>query len=72
MSIYLSDKILGNLIVDDNALDLADWLDNKTFLLGCPDRLITIAKKRQDGEPLDGKDQDYLDHWRKKSQNRLF
>ena len=63
---------LGDLIADDNALDLAEWLDAKTFLLGCPQRLIAIAKKRQDGIPLDGRDQDYLDHWRKKSQIKLF
>ena len=63
---------LGELIADDKALDLDAWLDNRTFLLGCPQRLIDIAQKKLDEIPLDGKDQDYLDHWRKKSQKRLF
>ena len=57
---------LGELIADDKAIDLDQWLDNKTFLLGCPQRLIGIALKRVKGIPLDGKEQDYLDHWRKK------
>jgi hypothetical protein len=63
---------LGELIADNKAIDLAAWLDNKTFLLGCPQRLIDIAIKKRDGIPLDGKDQDYLDHWRKKNPKRLF
>jgi len=58
---------LGELIADNKALDLADWIDIKAFLLGCPQRLIDIAIKKRDGIPLDGKDQDYLDHWRKKN-----
>jgi len=63
---------LGELIADDKALDLADWLDLKTFLLGCPQRLIDIAEKKRDGIPLDGKDQDYLDHYRKKHKKSLL
>jgi len=58
---------LGELIADDHAIDLDAWLGDKTFLLGCPQRLIGIADKRVNGIPLDGKDQDYLDHWRKKN-----
>ncbi len=58
---------LGEMIADDHAIDLDAWLDRKTFLLGCPERLIAIGYKRQEGIPLDGKDQDYLDHWRKKN-----
>jgi len=63
---------LGELIADDRAIDLDAWLDAKTFLGGCPQRLIEVAHKRVDGIPLDGKDQDYLDHWRKREQKRLF
>jgi len=63
---------LGNLIVDDKAIDLADWLDIKTFLLGCPDRLIAIARKKQDGVALDWKDHKYLERFRQKEQKRLF
>jgi DNA-directed RNA polymerase specialized sigma24 family protein len=63
---------LGELINDDKALDLAEWTDINTFLLGCPQRLIEIAEKRRDGISLDGKDQDYLDHYRKKHQKSLL
>ena len=62
----------GELIADDKAIDLDAWLDDKTFLLGCPKRLLTIAIKRRDGIPIDGEDQDYLDHWRKREQEKLF
>ena len=63
---------LGELIADDRAIDLDAWLDTRTFLRGCPERLVEIAVKRSSGIQLDGKDQDYLDHWRKKSQRRLL
>jgi hypothetical protein len=63
---------LWETLADDKAIDLDAWLDSRTFLLGCPKRLVGIAHKRSSGIPLDGKDQDYLDHWRKKSQKRLL
>jgi len=59
-------------IADDSAIDLEAWVDARTWLLGCPKRLIQVAHKRAMGKPLEGKEQDYLDHWRKKSQKRLF
>jgi hypothetical protein len=34
---------LGELIADDKAIDLDAWLDAKTFLAGCPKRLLDIA-----------------------------
>jgi len=63
---------LGELIADDKAIDLAAWLDSKTFLLGCPQRLIGIAHKRLDGIPLDNADKLYLGKWRKREQKRLI
>ena len=63
---------LGELIADDKAIDLADWLDGKTFLRGCPQRLIGIAHKRQEGIPLDHKDREYLRRFRQREQKRLF
>ena len=63
---------LGELIADDKAIDLAEWLDIKTFLQGCPQRLIAIAQKRSSGIPLDNADKLYLGKWRKKAQQRLF
>ena len=63
---------LIDIIADDNAIDLEAWLDARVWLLGCPKRLVGIAHKRVNGIALEGKEQDYLDHWRKKSQKRLF
>jgi hypothetical protein len=63
---------LGELIADDKAIDLAEWVDRKTFLLGCPQRLIAIAHKRLKGIPLDNADKLYLGKWRRKEQKRLF
>jgi len=61
----------GDLIADDKALDLDDWIDAGTFLLGNA-RLKGIAQKKLDGIPLDGRDQDCLDHFRKRKQIKLF
>jgi len=63
---------LGELIADDKALDLADWLDYKTFLLTCPDRLILIAEKIRQDEALTHAERDYLWRFRKASQKTLF
>jgi len=63
---------LGELIADDKALDLDAWLDIRTFLLGCPQRLIAIAQKRLDGIPLNNADKLYLGKWRKREQKRLL
>jgi len=63
---------LGDLIADDNAIDLDAWLDAKTFRLGCPQRLIDIAEKISNGIPLAPRDQEYLRRFRQKEQKRLF
>ena len=57
---------LWQTLADDKAIDLEAWQDAKRWLLGCPKRLVKIAYKRYIGKPLDGKDQDYLDHYRQK------
>jgi len=63
-------------IADDKAIDLDAWLDCKTFLLGCPKRLIGIAHKRVRGIPLNRKEQTYFNHYQarqlKKSQKTLL
>ena len=58
-------------IADDKAIDLADWLDAKTFLLGCPKRLIEVAHKRVSGIPLEPRDKMYLQRFRQKEQKSL-
>ena len=63
---------LGELIADDKALDLGEWLDIKTFLLGCRKRLIDIAEKRRDGLPLTTREWSYLNWFRKNHQKSLF
>jgi len=63
---------LGNLIADDKALDLEAWADARTFLLGCPDRLINIAFMRMEGIPLSDRDRDYLRRFRQREQKRLI
>jgi hypothetical protein len=58
-------------VADDEAIDLDAWLDARTFLLGCPMRLIVIAGKRLKGIPLTNADMIYLCKWRKREQKRL-
>jgi len=61
-----------DIVADDNAIDLDDWLDADTFIRGCPTRLRDIAVKTRDGKPLDSKDRNYLWHYRRKTQKPLF
>ena len=63
---------LGELIADDKAIDLDEWLDAKTFVRGCPQRLIGTALKRLKGIPLDNSELIYLCRFRQKAQKRLF
>ena len=63
---------LGELIADDHAIDLDAWLDAKTFEQGCPQRLIDIGYKINNGIPLVGKDREYLRQFRQREQKRLF
>jgi len=58
-------------IADDKAIDLSAWLDAKTWLLGCPIRLVQIAHKRLDGQVLTHTDRNYLYKWRKREQKSL-
>ena len=63
---------LKETIADDKALDLDAWADARTFLLGCPHRLIQIARKRLGGVVLNNADKLYLCKWRKREQKRLL
>jgi len=53
-------------VADDKAIDLDAWLDARTWLLGCPKRLIVIAGKRLKGIPLNDREKHYLLYQRKK------
>ena len=59
-------------VADDKAIDLEAWQDARTWLLGCPIRLVTIADKRVKGMPLDGKDRKYLYKLRRREQKNFF
>ena len=59
-------------IADDNAIDLEAWLDARTWLWGCPKRLIQIAHKRVGGIALNENDRRYLNRYRQKAQKRLL
>lgn len=62
---------LGDLIADDKAVDLAEWLDAKSFLARCPHRLISIAVKLRDDETLTHYERNYLWRFRQRSQISL-
>lgn len=62
---------LAELIADDKALDLEEWLDAKTFLIGAPIRLKQIARKLRKGDTLSHPERDYLYKLRKKQQSPL-
>jgi hypothetical protein len=63
---------LGDLIADNKAIDLPDWTDKKTFLLGYPQRLQDIAQKIRNGEALTHGERTYLWKWRKRQQKTLI
>ena len=63
---------LWQTLADDKAIDLDAWLDAKTFLLGCPKRLVEIAYKRVKGEALTKYEQLYLCRFWKRQQKRLL
>jgi hypothetical protein len=58
-------------LADDKAIDLEAWLEAKTWLLGCPRRLVVIAGKRLKGKPLTNKEHQYLWRFRQREQKRL-
>jgi len=62
---------LGDLIADDAALDLIEWVDARTWLLGAPIRLKEIAIKRTKGEALSVAERKYLAKLRKRHQLSL-
>ncbi len=63
-------------LADDKAIDLEAWIDEATWRLGCPQRLVDIAQKSLKGIPLNRKEQTYFNHYQtrhlKKSQKTLF
>jgi len=62
---------LMDTIADDNALNLEAWVDARTWLMGCPNRLIQIANKRVSGIALEPSEKMYLGRFRRKEQRPL-
>ncbi len=62
---------LAELIADDKAIDLAEWLDARTFLIGAPIRLKAIAMKVGRGGKLSQPEHCYLYRLRQKQQIAL-
>ena len=63
----------GDTLADDHAIDLDKWQDDRTWLLGCPKRLVVIAHKKVNGIPLTNADKCYLKRFRRKlAQKSLF
>ncbi|MCL0079839.1 hypothetical protein M1O18_02930 [Dehalococcoidia bacterium] len=63
---------LGQLIADDRAIDVADWVEVNTWQLGYPGRLVEIADKIRRGDNLTPQDRRYLYKYRMRGQQRLF
>ena len=63
---------LAELIADDKAIDIEAWLDEATWRLGYPQRLVEIVRKIAKDEPLSGYDRLYLYRFRQKEQKRLL
>ncbi len=56
-------------VADDKAIDLDAWIDARTWLLGCPSRLVQIASKRVKSLLLEPKEKMYLQRLRQLSGN---
>ncbi len=63
-------------LADDKAIDLEAWLNDATWLLGYPKRLVEVVGKRLKGIPLNRKEKTYFYHYQarqfKKHQKTLF
>ncbi len=63
---------LYELIADDKAIDLVAMLDARFTLKGYPTQAVKLLYKRYAGYPLDKVEQNYLSHFRKRTQKRLI
>jgi len=63
---------LINTVADDRAIDVSAWIDARTWLLGCPIRLVKIAQKRLGGQTLSNYERLYLYRYRKRENQKLF
>ncbi len=59
-------------VADARAIDLDAWLGARTWLLGCPRRLVVIASKIRGGQKLTPTDSQYLWRFRRRQQKSLI
>ncbi|MBA7658666.1 hypothetical protein ES703_66625 [subsurface metagenome] len=57
---------LWETLADDKAVDLDAWLDAEKWRLGCPRRLVRIARKKVWGIPLNETERRYFNRARRK------
>jgi len=65
-----NEQRLLDTIADDKAIDIEAWMDARTWLLGCPVRLIEIASKKLDGIELTKQETRYLYNYRERKIKR--
>jgi len=63
---------LTDTVADDKAIDLDAWLDARTWLLGCPRRLVQIASKKLKGIALNKGEHCYLQRFRQREQKSFL
>jgi hypothetical protein len=63
---------LYQMLADDKAIDVEDWLNARLWLYRAPSRLVKIAYKKVAGYALNSREQNYLTRFRKKAQKGLF
>ncbi|GAI24115.1 unnamed protein product, partial [marine sediment metagenome] len=59
-------------LADDKAIDLDQWLDDKTFLYSFPVKLIRLAWKKANGYRLTDSERVYFYRHSKKAQTQLL
>ena len=62
---------LYQMLADDRAIDIEDWLDARLWLYRAPPRLVKIAYKKVSGYPLTSAERTYLNRQRQKAQKEL-
>ena len=62
---------LWETLPDDKAIDIQAWVEDTTWYLGYPKRLVEIAIKLHNGENLTATDSQYLWRFRKRQQITL-
>ena len=60
------------MLADDKAIDVEDWLNARLWLYKAPFRLVKIAYKKVAGYALNSREQNYLSRFRKKAPKTLF